>query len=143
MKRKTLLSTAFAICLFPALVSAAPTGDAGAKGKGERPNPGAMFKKIDTDGDGRLSREEVNAAPAKRLQHNFNEIDTNGDGYLSKEEMRAYHQAMRAKMQERRGSKEGPRGEKIENPGRRIDAQTSMEERKARRAERQQAPKED
>ena len=142
MKFKMLLSTAVAVCIFPALSSAAPANENPAKGKAERPTPGAMFNQIDADGDGRLSRDEVNASSAKRLQRNFDAIDTDGDGYLSREEMRTFHQAMRTKMQERRGSAENTRAERGENLRNRGEAPPSMEERKARRAARQ-AEKED
>ena len=39
--------------------------------------------KIDTDRDGRISRAEAAAHP--KLANHFDRIDTNGDGYLSKE----------------------------------------------------------
>lgn len=46
----------------------------------------AMFKKIDMDNDGMISREEHDAFANKM----FTEADTNSDGKLSKEEMSAY-----------------------------------------------------
>ena len=50
---------------------------------------GAMFKKLDTDGDGRISRAEAQAAP--RLAENFDAIDANEDGFITMEEMAAAH----------------------------------------------------
>lgn len=44
----------------------------------------ARFAKIDTDGDGVISRDEFMARAAKR----FAKMDANGDGRLSKNEMR-------------------------------------------------------
>ncbi|MDX2319526.1 MAG: EF-hand domain-containing protein [Moritella sp.] len=44
---------------------------------------GMMFKNIDTDNDGRISKQEM-------MQH-FDKLDTNGDGYITKEDMRAHH----------------------------------------------------
>jgi Ca2+-binding EF-hand superfamily protein len=44
---------------------------------------------VDTDRDGRVSREE--AAPRAKLAKNFDAIDTNKDGFLSREELRAWH----------------------------------------------------
>ena len=46
----------------------------------------AKLKAIDTNGDGRLSRAEVDAK-APRLAKNFDALDTNKDGYLSQEEL--------------------------------------------------------
>ena len=46
-------------------------------------------KKLDTDGDGRISRAEAAAAP--RLAEHFDAIDTNGDGFISQDEMKAAH----------------------------------------------------
>ena len=53
------------------------------------------ISKIDTDGDGRISRAEAAAHP--KLAQNFDRIDTNGDGFLSKDELRAAHQAHHAR----------------------------------------------
>ena len=48
-------------------------------------------KKIDIDGDGRISRAEAQAG-APRLAKHFDEIDTNKDGFITPEEMKAAHQ---------------------------------------------------
>ena len=50
---------------------------------------GKFLKKLDTDGDGRISRAEAQAAP--RLAAHFDEIDTDKDGYLSPDELKAAH----------------------------------------------------
>jgi Ca2+-binding EF-hand superfamily protein len=57
----------------------------GEKGK----HLGAMFKKLDTDGDGRISRAEAQAAP--RLAERFDAIDANKDGFITMDEMKAAH----------------------------------------------------
>jgi Ca2+-binding EF-hand superfamily protein len=44
-----------------------------------------MFKKMDTDGDGKISADEFAAAHKEKFQ----KMDTNGDGKLSPEEMKA------------------------------------------------------
>lgn len=52
--------------------------------------------RMDTDRDGKISRAEAASHP--RLAENFDRIDTNGDGYLSKEELKAAHKARAAKQ---------------------------------------------
>jgi Ca2+-binding EF-hand superfamily protein len=44
-----------------------------------------MLKKIDTDGDGKVSKAEALAAAAAR----FDKADANKDGFLTVEEMKA------------------------------------------------------
>jgi hypothetical protein len=51
-----------------------------------------MFALIDADGDGALSREEVQEA----LDRIFNQIDADGDGRLTMEEIRTFYRAARA-----------------------------------------------
>jgi Ca2+-binding EF-hand superfamily protein len=49
----------------------------------------AKMQKIDTDGDGKISRAE--ASSHKMLAKYFDEIDTNKDGFLSRDELKAHH----------------------------------------------------
>ena len=55
----------------------------------------ALMKRIDTDGDGKVSRSEALAAAAAR----FDAADTNKDGFLTPEEMRAARKAHHGKGQ--------------------------------------------
>ncbi len=48
---------------------------------------GMMFKKLDTNGDGVISRKEFNAFNARH----FKELDTNKDGKLTPEELQGGH----------------------------------------------------
>ena len=49
------------------------------------------WKKLDSDGDGRVSLAEAQAN-APRLAQHFQQIDSNGDGFITPEEMKAAHQ---------------------------------------------------
>lgn len=66
-------------------------GDAGAH-QGHK--KGGMMQKIDTDGDGKVSKSEFISAHEEK----FSKIDANSDGFLEREEMKAAKQEMRAKM---------------------------------------------
>ena len=80
MLKRTLIAALF---LVPALGFAADNTTAP---KGER---GSHFKKADTDGNGTLSRAEVEKS-MPRLAEKFDQIDTNKDGQLSRDEMKAW-----------------------------------------------------
>lgn len=63
---------------------------------------------LDTDGDGKVSREE---AP-ERLRNIFDRLDTNGDGWLDAEEAAAMRRRMEARRVE---STSGPQGQTLES----------------------------
>ena len=44
--------------------------------------------RADTDGDGRVSRAEAEAAGSKRSSDWFDKLDLNKDGYVTQDEMR-------------------------------------------------------
>ena len=72
---------------------------------------GAGIARLDTDGDGRISRAELEAATTSRsergqrrggngsLLEHFDAIDANGDGHIVRSELRAWQQARRSEMQ--------------------------------------------
>ena len=57
---------------------------------------GKRMERVDTDGDGSISKEEFVA----RHEEMFSKMDTNGDGTLSKEERKAGKEKMREKRKE-------------------------------------------
>jgi EF-hand domain pair len=59
----------------------------------EGPKHGGM-RKLDTNKDKLISREEAKANPM--LAKNFDAIDANKDGQLSRDELKAYHKANKA-----------------------------------------------
>ncbi len=71
------------------------------KPKGEKADPEAVFKKLDTNSDGSVSKEEYLASKkaqkdtAKAGKH-FEKLDANKDGKLSKDEFAAGEKAKAA-----------------------------------------------
>jgi Ca2+-binding EF-hand superfamily protein len=57
---------------------------------GQGKKRGEHWKKLDTDGDGRVSRAEAQAG-APRLAEHFDAIDADKDGFITPEEMKAAH----------------------------------------------------
>ncbi len=83
-------------------VTPPPPAEAEGPSKGEAK---AMreFKMLDFNGDGKLSRSEVQLIP--RLANAFDEADTDHDGFVSYEEVRAFAVKYRA---ERDRAKQAP-----------------------------------
>ncbi len=61
---------------------------------GDRQNPEhqSIFQRLDTDGDGKISKAEAAAAEKGHLKDKFDVVDTNHDGFITKEEMKIYRQ---------------------------------------------------
>jgi Ca2+-binding EF-hand superfamily protein len=64
-----------------------------------------FFKKIDTDGDGKLSKTEVDTAAKdnkrlSKLSENFAAIDTNKDSFIDKDELKAYRKSQGPRKKE-------------------------------------------
>ncbi len=90
MKAITTILTVLAITSLSVYAADdAKKGDKKGKGKGD---PAEMFKKLDKDNDGFISKEEYLASPmakkdSAKAEEMFGKRDKNGDGKLSKDEM--------------------------------------------------------
>ena len=77
--------------LLMALLASVSTGVvAEHHGDSEKGRKGSMFKQIDVDGDGAVSREEHEAAIARMAddrREQFNAMDADGDGSVTREEV--------------------------------------------------------
>ena len=90
---KTLVLTASAIALLATgAIHPAMADDHGKMGKGD------MMEKIDTDGDGQVSKAEF----LKSHEDRFSELDTDGNGYISAEEHQAFKEEMQEKFKNKR-----------------------------------------
>ena len=83
-------------------------------GSGGPPDPAAMFKKLDADGDQKVSKAEFEKAMAARASHGhgghkaggpsaddlFAKIDSDGDGSISEAENAAFMKSMEARRQQ-------------------------------------------
>ena len=56
------------------------------------------FQKIDTNGDGLLSKDEMMSAHSARIDKIFINFDKNGDSKLSKKELRALRYELRKRI---------------------------------------------
>lgn len=95
-----------------------------------QPAPGDLFKRLDGNGDGKLSKEEL----PERARQNFQRLDNDKDGFISEQEHEAFMRRMREKGRfgQRRGQGAAPlpAGVKLEadipyagtdNPRQRLD----------------------
>ena len=86
-------AAAAVLCVFAWASASAAEGK-----KGDRPkrDPAEMFKKLDTNSDGKISLEEWLKAPfAKdeaKAKERFTKLDTDKDGFLSLDEFKAGHE---------------------------------------------------
>ena len=62
--------------------------------RGARHGHAGFFAKLDADKDGRISREEANAAP--RFAEHFDALDADHEGFVTPGEMKAAHAKHRA-----------------------------------------------
>ena len=82
-----------------------PPGAAGGPMGGHRGHGGhgGMLARIDTNHDGKISRDEMRA----QADEHFAKLDANHDGFIDKAEMDAAHERMRERMGKMRGHR-GP-----------------------------------
>lgn len=97
MKMKWILTA------FTAVMLAAPGAMAGESTHEPGEHRGKMMEKIDTDGDGKVSKAEFTASHEER----FTKTDTDQDGFLSSEEMKAAWEQMHEKRKAHRAEKAG------------------------------------
>ncbi len=78
--------------LFTALFVVALGASAQEQPERTKPNPQEMFKKMDTDADGRISKAEAQKFKdgKTKMNENFAKIDKNKDSYLDKEELKEF-----------------------------------------------------
>ena len=109
MLRKVLLSalTLGVMAAAPAFAAdTTPAAPAGDHAKMEHKNP------ADTDGDGFISKAEFDAMQNAR----FTKLDTNKDGKLSKEEMKTGRESMRERMTEMKNNWKAKHDDKTAAP---------------------------
>jgi len=86
-----------------------------AKGKAQKGNPELVFKRIDANSDGKLSKDEFRsfiekagkgklADKSELIDKLFDRLDTNGDGYLSLSEFKKLRE-LREQLAERKRAK--------------------------------------
>ncbi len=100
MRRNTLLIAAIVALSPVALCAVAPPAA----------NPGqaredALFKRLDTNGDGVITQEEAQAAGARHILEAFDKLDLNHDGMITRDELHEAHLARRAEMEARFASR--------------------------------------
>ncbi|PQA87265.1 EF-hand domain-containing protein [Hyphococcus luteus] len=102
MKTKLMLGTMAAAGA--ALMAAGAMAAEGGKGPGQ--GYGRGFDRMDVNGDGKLTAEEMSKKHAAFIE----QADADGDGAVTKEEMKAFHEARRAEWREKRNPDENGDG---------------------------------
>jgi hypothetical protein len=91
MIRKSVLLAALVTLAPVAVLAADPASSPGAS-RGE----GGVFKRLDTNQDGVISKDE--AAGAERIAKSFDRLDADHDGMITQDEMRAAAESRREEM---------------------------------------------
>src|SRR5438132_1740284 len=92
---KSILSILTALAVGTVVATADEAKKPGAAGEKPHHDPEAVFKKLDTDGDGFVSLKEFKAGPMgqkdpAKAEEIFKKKDANGDGKLSLDEFKAH-----------------------------------------------------
>jgi len=87
-----------------AMMPPPPGVEGGAMGGHHGHRGGGRLERLDTNQDGKISREEMRADADKH----FDKLDTNGDGFIDKAEMDAARAKMKARMGKMRMGGEAP-----------------------------------
>lgn len=99
MTRKVVLFGIAFLATSIALASHHGSNDGDDKKGHHRGKLGAMImKKMDTDGDQKISKAESSSFHADR----FSKMDADSDGFVTSDEARAHHEKMREKWRQKR-----------------------------------------
>jgi Ca2+-binding EF-hand superfamily protein len=99
MNRKTVLFSTALLATSVALASHHESNAGGDKKGHHRGKMAAMImKKMDTDGDQKISQEEFAVFHNER----FSRMDADSDGFVTTEEARTHHEKMREKWRQKR-----------------------------------------
>ena len=91
MKKVTIFAMFLGVLAF-AVHADHGKGHHGKGHKGMGPMHGKMMEKMDTDKDGKISKQEWQA----HHETMFTQLDADKDGFVTKEEMKAHHEKMMA-----------------------------------------------
>lgn len=97
-------STAFAmVAMISTAAMACPCQEGGQCKRKDGGHHGKMFDKMDTDGNGIVTKDEFTT----KTMEKFSTMDADGDGNVTKEEAQAHREQMREKWKEKRKERMG------------------------------------